>query len=236
LNVLAYRLVFEKDIVWTRSACPSCNTQLAWYDLIPVFSWLFLRGMCRSCKKPISLFYPCIELLTVFVLSALYFAMPSQFFFAYFIFFSALIVTIRSDLETMLISRFMTCYLIPVGLGCSAVGLLPIDLIDSVGGALLGYGFLWAVSRVFFWITQKQGIGQGDLELLAFIGSFTGVSGCWMSLTIGSIFGSLVGLSYVAIARTGFSVKIPFGPFLASGAIVYVLFQEIIEQMLLLQL
>lgn len=221
--------MFNKDIVWVRSACPLCGTTLAWYDLIPVFSWIFLRGSCRYCKGPISFLYPFIELLTVFVLSALYYTVPEQFFFAYFVFFSALIVTIRSDLETMLISRFMTIYLIPVGVFLSAINFLPLTAIDSILGALLGYGFLFMVSRFFFMITKKEGIGQGDLELLAFIGSFTGVSGCWISLTIGSVLGSCIGVSYALIARTGFSVKIPFGPFLAAGAILYVLFQEVIS-------
>lgn len=226
MNVLACRLVFNQDVVWQRSRCPRCSVVLLWYDLIPIVSWCVLRGACRHCHKPISLLYPCIELLSVCLFSLLFFTVPSHYFFAYFIFFSALLVTIRSDIETMLISRFVTVYLIPVGIAFSAVGLLPIDLIGSIGGTFFGYGFLFSVSRLFFFMTKKEGMGDGDLELLAFIGSFIGIVGCWISLMIGAILGSLVGISYLLIMRAGLAVKIPFGPFLAAGAIVYVVFQE----------
>lgn len=195
--------------------------------MIPVFSWLSLRGYCRYCHNPISALYPAIELFTAVLLSLLYLVTPSLFFIPYFIFCSALIVTIRSDLETMLISRFVTIFLIPLGLLFSALGLISVSLLDSILGALLGYCFLLATAELFHWLTKKQGIGQGDLELLAFIGSFTGVAGCWISLTIGSILGSLIGLSYLIITRqTNTSIKIPFGPFLAVGALFYVLLQE----------
>jgi leader peptidase (prepilin peptidase)/N-methyltransferase len=100
-------------------------------------------------------------------------------------------------------------------------------------GAALGYFFLYATARIFFWATKKEGLGQGDLELLAFIGSFTGMSGAWMSLTIGSIFGSIIGIAYLIIMRKDVSVKIPFGPFLATGALLYVLFEQSIITALL---
>lgn len=214
--------------MWPRSSCPHCHHQLPWYDLIPVISWVVLKGSCRSCKKPISLLYPCIELLTVVLMMALYCTVPFHYFPAYFLFFSALIVTIRSDMETMLISRYVTLFLVPLGLLFSLVGLLPISLLDSITGAFLGYFFLWAMARGFYRLTHKHGIGQGDLELLSFIGSFLGVLGCWASLLLGAVIGSLVGVGYIAVTRSSHSVKIPFGPFLALGAISYVLFQDFI--------
>ena len=226
LNVLAFRLVRSQNIVWPRSACPYCKHTISWYDNIPLISWLLLCGQCRTCKKPISWLYPAIELLTTILLTALYLYVPLNYFFAYFIFFSALIVTIRSDIETMLISRFVTIFLIPFGLLFSAFGLLPITILDSICGALLGYFFLLIMSKIFFWIKGKEGMGQGDLELLAFIGSFIGIAGCWMSLLLGSIMGSIVGLTYIVIFKAGRSAKIPFGPFLASGALIYVFLQE----------
>lgn len=226
LNVLAYRLIRNQDIVWLRSACPHCNQTLAWSDLIPVLSWIYLRGACRYCHKSISVLYPAIELVTTGLLTALYCTIPHHFFLPYFIFFSALLVTIRSDLETMLISRFVTIFLIPIPIVCAFFGFLPITCTESIIGAVLGYCCLFVTARIFFWITKKQGVGQGDLELLAFIGAFTGIFGCWITLTLGSILGSVIGLIYLLIMQADRSVKIPFGPFLAAGASIYVLFQE----------
>lgn len=215
----------DQSVVKPRSRCTSCRRKLAWHDLIPVISWICLYGRCRYCHRPISILYPFIELLTAVLMVLLWLLVPHHYFLAYFIFFSALIVTIRSDIETMLISRFVTIFLIPLGLVCAAIGLLPISIVSSMLGAMLGYGFLYAVERVSRIATGKESIGQGDLELLAFIGAFTGPLGCWVSLLFGSLLGSLIGIVYLgsSIRR---DTKIPFGPFLAWGAIIYVFFQN----------
>lgn len=155
----------------------------------------------------------------------LWIVIPHHYFLAYFIFFSALIVTIRSDIETMLISRFVTVFLIPLGLIFAATGLLPINIVSSMLGAMLGYGFLYGIERLSRAVTGKEGIGQGDLELLAFIGAFIGPLGCWISLLFGSLLGSFIGIAYLGSSMKRDS-KIPFGPFLAWGAIVYVFFQN----------
>jgi len=232
LNVLSYRLIKEISIVSPRSFCPHCSSTIVWYDNIPVFSWLALRGTCRSCKKSISILYPSIELLAALLFSLLYLWVPTQYFIPYFIFFSALIVTIRSDLEYMLISRFVTIFLIPLGLFFSLVNLLPISIYESALGTLVGYSFLFAIRSLFNVLTGKEGIGQGDLDLLAFIGSFTGIIGCWVSLLIGSIAGSFIGLGYLLLYQPQESAKIPFGPFLAAGAIGFILFQQSFMQLL----
>jgi prepilin signal peptidase PulO-like enzyme (type II secretory pathway) len=229
LNVLGFRLIRDQSIVWPRSACPSCGHTLAWYDLIPIFSWLFLRAKCRYCALPISCLYPLIELLTVCSLTGLYLLVPGKYFFAYGIFFSALIVTIRSDLEAMLISRYATIFLIPGNLILSACGFLPLTPVESISAALIGYLLLCIPSYLFLWLTGKEGIGQGDLELLAFIGSCIGLFGCWFSLLCGSIFGSLVGLGYLVTTQSNRSTKIPFGPFLAFGAMSFVLLKPTLE-------
>ena len=151
---------------------------------------------------------------------------PPHYFSAYFIFFSALMVSVRSDLETMLISRYVSFFLIPVGFLVSGLGLLPINLTQSIIGALGGYALLWGTEKLFFLFTRKEGIGQGDVELLAFIGSFTGIAGAWLSLLIGSLAGSLIGISYIALTKSSKNAKIPFGPFLALGAACYLFFSE----------
>lgn len=186
-----------------------------------------LKARCRYCKHSISYLYPFIEALTALTFSILYIVIPSPFQWAYFIFFSALIVTIRSDFESMLISRFVTIFLIPLGFLFSFFNLLPINYIDSIIGTLLGYLFLFSLEHIFFYITRKEGIGKGDLELLAFIGSFLGITGCWFSLLLGSITGSIFGVisMFLLHKKNLRSMKIPFGPFLAFGAIFFVLCQ-----------
>jgi leader peptidase (prepilin peptidase) / N-methyltransferase len=194
-----------------------------------------LKGQCRTCKKPISWLYPFIELLTAALFSGLYLYIPLTYFFAYFIFFSALIVTIRSDIETMLISRFATVFLVPFGIIFSATDLLPISPLESIAGATFGYLFLATINYIFKYLRNKTGIGQGDFDLLFFIGSFTGILGCWTSITIGSTAGCFYALCAFIFhtynkttSEFTSSTKIPFGPFLAFGALFFVFFQQYI--------
>jgi leader peptidase (prepilin peptidase)/N-methyltransferase len=226
LSNVGYRIVRRQNFIVGRSRCTSCRKTLAWYDLIPIFSWVVLKGRCRYCKASISFLYPCIEILTALVFTLMVLYLPPLYFGVYFIFFSALLITIRSDLETMLISRYVTLFLVPLGFLLSTLGLLPISLADSLAGAFGGYALLWGTAKLFFLFTRKEGIGQGDVELLAFIGSFTGFAGAWLSLLLGSLAGSLLGITYIAITHSGRNAKIPFGPFLALGAICYIFLRE----------
>ncbi len=208
-----------------RSHCPHCKATIAWYDNIPVISWIILRGKCRFCKKPISILYPLIELITGFSLLALMHIISPTYWPAYFMFFSALIISIRTDLQTMLISRFVTIALVPLGFLLSYLGLLPISLVQSILGSISGFLFLFALSQIYFLLTKRVGLGQGDVELIAFIGSFLGVLGWWFTLVVGSCLGSFIGLFMLIFSRKALSeTKIPFGPFLAIGAMSYVLF------------
>lgn len=235
--MLAYRLIFISTLSVKRSFCPKCKNIIFWYDNIPVISWIILNAKCRHCKQKISSLYPFIEIFTAITFSMLYYQLKDTsnlvYLPAYFTFFSALIITFRTDLEFMLISRFVTLFLIPLGLIFSATGLLPTSLLDSISGAILGYCILWAVSKIFYYATSKDGIGQGDLELLAFIGSFLGLAGCWISLFIGSVIGSFFGLAYIVITKKSKSVKMPFGQFLAIGAILFVLFGDYLKNLIL---
>ena len=192
-----------------------------------------LNGKCRTCHTTISLLYPFIELLTLGTLSTLYYYAPSSYFFSYFVLVSALIVTIRSDLETMLISRYVTLFLVPFGFLFSALGLLPINLTESIVGCFVGFGGLYLIAYTFYRVTGKHGLGQGDIDLLALIGSFTGIIGCWATILIGSVTGSILGLIYMRGIKATTPIKIPFGPFLAFGAINYIFWQEAIACFLL---
>lgn len=239
LNVVAYRIVRGLSIVAPRSYCPHCKNTIAWYDNIPVISFLFLRGKCRSCKQSISWLYPFIEIITVISLCMLFSLAPSKFHVGYFIFFSALIVTIRTDLEKMLISRYVTLFLIPLGWLLSATtlvsthGLIPISFNESILGTIIGYLLLYVIAKIFYWGTGKEGMGQGDLELLAFIGSFTGPFGCWVTLLLSSTTGAIYGIACMAFSKQKSTIKIPFGPFLALGAMLFVLYQNFFIHFLL---
>lgn len=227
LNAVAYRIIFqEKFSLLTRSQCPHCHMKIAWYDLLPVISFCALKGRCRQCKHSISTLYPFIELLTACTLTWLAYTPQSQYFFAYFLFFSALIITVRTDLERMLVSRFFTLWLVPLGIFLSAMKWLPISPVMSIGGALIGYVALFLCNKLFKSITKKDGLGEGDMDLLALIGSFTGIYGVWITLLVGSILGSILGISLILFGKLTKDQPMPFGPFLALGAILSVMLYD----------
>ncbi len=226
LNVVAYRLIHDVPFFFWRSFCPHCKSTIAFYDNIPLISWILLKGTCRYCKHSISWLYPFIELITALTLLGLTTFVPSVYWFAYFIFFSALIVSIRTDLEMFLISRYVSLALIPLGLLFSFFNWLPISVGVSAFGAASAFLFLYAIGKIYYALTKRIGLGQGDVELLAFIGSFIGILGWWFTVLIGSCIGTLVGLIIAILKKKSVATtKIPFGPFLAFGAICYVLFQ-----------
>ncbi len=233
LNVVAFRWIQNKSIVTPRSYCPHCKQPIAWYDNIPVLSWLMLCGQCRSCKQPISWLYPFIELFTAASLIALYLSVPPHYLFAYVIFFSALIVIIRTDLEHMLIMQATTLYIIPIAYVLSYTNMLPISLWQSVIGSCIGYGSLWSIAYLYYICTKKQGLGAGDFDLLACIGAFTGVEGVLCTLLIGSWLGSIISIVYILYTKQGMQTRIPFAPFLALGAMIYVCLQDAIHAWLL---
>ncbi len=238
LNVVAHRSISDQPFLETRSKCPFCNKVIAIYDNIPVLSWCLLKGKCRNCKKPISILYPFIEILTAVVLTGVFF---KTFFFynffifsfisilsfvAYLIFFSALIIGIRTDLQALVIPQIFSLWLIPMGILFSLFDLIDISFYESIVGAILGYGVLWLTAKTFTHFTKKEGLGVGDMELLAMIGAFLGPIGVWFSLLAGSISGLIIAGIYLLITKKATSTKIPFGPFLALGAIIYFFFKE----------
>lgn len=124
----------------------------------------------------------------------------------------------------------MTIFLVPMSITCAYLNLIPLSLNESCYGALFGYFLLAGIAWIFYLITGKEGMGQGDIELLAFIGSFTGIAGAWIALFLGSIAGTIAGTIHMLLTHER---KIPFGPFLALGAMSYVLLQEQIMRLFL---
>ncbi len=232
LNMLGYRLVQDASLLTARSFCPSCKKTIAWYDLVPVLSWLILKRRCRWCFQPISFLYPFIELCSLFLFTYLYTLYSSGLLSletscTYILFLSALLVTIRSDTEYLLISSFATLYLIPCAFLASAAGYLPITLTESVLAAFLGYAFLWFIAKAFYLVRKKEGIGEGDFGLLAMIGSFTGIHGVLQAVTLGSCLGTILGICYLIIWPSEEEPRLPFGLFLSLGACIYLLCQII---------
>lgn len=239
LNVIAYRLIHDLPLqINSRSLCPNCHHCISWYDLIPLLSWINLQGKCRHCHNKISPLYPMIEGLTTICLWALFSLIQPQYWLVYFIFISALIITIRTDLETMQISRLVTLCLIPLPITLSLLfyashPLIPLSLSSVMIGALFGYLILWLINKLFYWYSGQNGLGEGDFELLACIGAFIGPAGAWFSLAIGSIAGALTGLILIILHQAPTSRLLPFGPFLALGALTYLLFQDKLFQLIL---
>jgi leader peptidase (prepilin peptidase)/N-methyltransferase len=251
LAASAYRIAFDKDFMRLRSHCTECDHVIAWYDNIPVISWIMLRGICRSCKKPISPQYPFIEISTMVIMVALFYKIfyahfyhfsptvsplnvihPILGFTVYGLFFSALILSTATDLNAMVIPQCATLWLIPVGIGAAYCHLISIAPGESIIGAVVGYGSLWLTATFFRWYAKKDGLGVGDMELLGMIGSFIGPLGIWIGLMIGSITGFIIGGAYLLIAGKDRSARIPFGPFLAFGALLFFFFKATFVKLL----
>ena len=166
---------------------------------------------------------PIFEFFTAFIFTALW--LKSLFFPAYFLLFSALSITMITDSKAMLISRFASLYLVPTGIIASYFDLLPLEWTESLIGSIAGYLFLYLVNAVFSLIKKQRGLGQGDLDLLALIGSYTGVIGCWFTILYASTLGTISTLTYMAYSKKRLKT-IPFGPFISIGAILFILCQE----------
>ena len=218
LNVCIHRIPRSESILAPPSHCPRCSTRITWKDNIPVLSFLFLRGRCRVCGERISFRYPLVELLTA-LFSLYLFAASSVLaeYFIYFAFVSSLITISFIDLQHRVIPNQIS---IPgIGLGFLASFLLPrITWVDSLLGILLGGGIIYLLIAGYYLFTRREGMGGGDLKLLAMIGAFLGWKGAVFSLVAGALAGSVLGLALMLIKGWGRRSQIPFGPFLSLGA------------------
>ena len=209
-------------IVVERSHCPHCQRQLAWWENIPVFSWLALRGRCRSCKAPISLQYPLVELLAMLVLLACVwtFGFGWKGFGAGLL--SCFLIALSGiDLRTQLLPDQLTLPLLWLGMIASLENLY-VGQKAAILGAIAGYASLWAVWWLFKQLTGKEGMGHGDFKLLAAIGAWTGLKGVLPTLLLSSLVGAVIGSLWLAAKGRDRATPIPFGPYLAiAGWIVF---------------
>lgn len=179
-----------------------------------------------------SFLYLLIPIITTAAFYLLLHYIPAPYQGAYSFFYAALLITIFTDARYMLISRFVTVYLLPIPVLLSLLKLLPLTPHQVMLGALSGYFVLTGISYIFSHLMKKQGMGQGDIDLLCFIGAFLGVGGWWISLLIASCVGSVIGIPYLLITKQDKQTRIPFGPFLALGAMIYTLWGDILFALL----
>ena len=217
-------------IVVERSHCPHCKTALSWYENIPLFSWLVLRGKCRHCKAPISPQYPLVELLTAVlaVASVWRFGFGWQGFGAALL--SCYLVALSGiDLRTRLLPDQLTLPLMWLGL-IGSLDNLYMPAKPALLGAIAGYVSLWLVWWLFKQITGKEGMGRGDFKLLAALGAWVGLNGVLPIILISSLVGAVVGSAWLAMRGRDRATPIPFGPYLAiAGWIVFFWGQQIVD-------
>ncbi|MBI5787669.1 MAG: prepilin peptidase [Candidatus Schekmanbacteria bacterium] len=221
LNVCIYRMPKGESLAFPASHCPQCQTALHFYDNIPVLSYLFLRGKCRFCKAPISEQYPLVELLTglLFMLTVLRFGF-SLSVPVYATLQAILIVAIFVDAAHMIIPDKITIPGIIIGFLASFLPRHPVSWQNSLLGILVAGGFLYLVAVLSVVILKKEGMGGGDIKLAAAIGAFLGWQRSFLAVMLGAFLGSVVGIALILIRRKGRKEYIPFGPFLACGAII----------------
>ena len=219
-NVLIWRIPRHEGWAMSRSRCPKCSKQIAWYDNIPLVSYLLLRGRCRQCGQPISLRYPIVELLMALGFGGLFWKCGwSWTLLEYDIFFFGLITVSFIDFDHMILPDVFTLSGIVIGL--VGAWLNPErEFLPSLMGVLIGGGALWLVAYLYFLFRKQEGMGGGDIKLLAWIGAVLGWKAIPFVVLISSIIGSVVGIFVAIRTKGGLASAIPFGPYLALGAIV----------------
>jgi leader peptidase (prepilin peptidase)/N-methyltransferase len=229
LNVCIHRLPERTSVVSPGSRCPGCGYELRWYDNIPVVSYALLGGRCRSCRSRISIRYPIIEIITMAVFLAHYRVIGPDIILVPRLFFACLLIVLFAiDLEHHLLPNAITLPGIVVGLLFSL--LLPPGIISAVIGTLIGGGSLWLIGEAYYRYSGQEGMGGGDVKMLAMIGAFLGWKLAIVTLVFSSIAGALIGMLVLAIRRGGLKYALPYGTFLALGALVASLYgDQIVE-------
>ena len=231
LNVCIYRIPAELSVVKPRSRCPKCMTDLAWKDNIPIFGWIALGGKCRYCKAPISLRYPSIELFTAVLFTLVWLRFPYEaVLIPYWVLVFGLMLGSFVDIDEMWIPDRCT-------IGGMIIGPIFSFIIPSLHGAeshlqglllsliglVAGFGSLWSVSVIGRWMMKKEAMGFGDVKLMGALGAFLGWQSIVFIVFVSSLLGTIIGMSFIAMGRREWQSRIPFGPYIALAAILWVL-------------
>jgi leader peptidase (prepilin peptidase)/N-methyltransferase len=245
LNVCILRLPAGKSIVLPASSCTKCGMAIAPYDNIPVLSWLILRGKCRNCKAKISPMYPAVELLTGLLFVACCFAFGLTVDALKWATFSALLVVLTiTDLRERILPDVVNFFGLGVGLLFSfftkptdgtalwiANRLFDfpppqpvVSFADAVLGAAVGSGLLWVVAEGYFRLRGREGMGLGDVKMMAAVGVFLGLKRTLMTILAGSLLGSVIGILLISLSKKDRHYELPFGTFLGAGALLVLFF------------
>jgi len=245
LNVCIARLPMDQSVVMPRSRCPTCTKRIAWYDTLPILSYLILNARCRNCNAAISARYPLVEAFTgmLSVLLVLDHGLSIQWCLSL-AFCSALIVLIAIDLYHRILPDVITLNGIWIGLIVSVYLSLPspfvlrlyhglgvqvtdprvVALTSSIMGLVLGGGLLWLVREAFFWIRRVEGMGYGDIKMMAMVGAFLGPPLTLLTILLGSLIGSVTGLAVIGMSGKSRNYELPFGTFLGMAAVIAVVY------------
>ena len=226
LNVLILRLPNEESVVYPGSKCPKCQTPIAWYDNVPILSWIVLGGRCRSCKAGISVQYPLIELLVAVLwgLAVWQYGVTLTALTAA-LFGTILLGIAVTDARHYLIPDEYTLGGLVLGLALSLRGGVD-GLIEAAIGAAVGFGVLYAVAVLGEKVFRKEAMGGGDIKMMAMVGAFVGWQGVLLTIFLGSLLGTLVFVPLQIKQKR----LVPFGIFLAAGAaLVFVVGDALIE-------
>jgi leader peptidase (prepilin peptidase)/N-methyltransferase len=219
LNVVIYRLPLGQSLATPPSRCRNCGYFLRWFDNIPVLSWVSLRGRCRQCGIGVSWQYPLVELITaaLFVL-VVWLTPPGPLMAARLVLVSILIALFGIDLEHQILPNSITLPGIAIGLLFSLIA--PPGWKDALIGAVLGGGILYAIAWGYYLWRREEGMGMGDVKMLAMIGAFLGWKAVLVTLVLSSFAGAIIGVILLSVQKGGMKFALPFGTFLAIGTVV----------------
>ena len=243
LNVCIYRLPREESIAFPPSHCTNCSTPIKYYQNIPVISYLFLGGKCGSCGETISAIYPVVEIITAVLVTLLFYKYGITLeTFIYVLLTLSLIVISFIDLEHFIIPNVITFPGIAIGLLYNFLitdwGLLfkilpKIDLgnifyivpripaLNSLFGIIVGGGTLLLIAYTYKLIRKREGMGMGDVKLLAMLGAFLGVNGVFFIILVSSLVGSVIGIAIILLQKGNMKLALPYGPFISLAAIIF---------------
>jgi leader peptidase (prepilin peptidase)/N-methyltransferase len=222
LNVCIYRLPRKQSIVWPASRCTSCGRELAWFENVPVFGWLALGGRCRTCRAPVSAMYPIVETVTGVLFGAtMYWYGATPLGLVRTAFGCAMIVLFVIDLQHRILPNAITVPGAVIGLVISVF--LPPGWVSSLIGVLIGGGLLFAIGETYYRVRGVDGLGMGDVKMLAMIGAFLGWKAVLVTLILSSFAGALVGVGIIVFTKGSMRLALPFGTFLSLGALAAML-------------
>jgi leader peptidase (prepilin peptidase)/N-methyltransferase len=227
LNVVILRLPDpEQSIVFPASHCPECSASLHWYENIPILSYIFLRGKCGHCKTSISLQYPLVELLmALFSVGVVHTFGLSYESIGYFIFCAALLVIIFIDIRHQIIPDIISLPGIALGFVFSFIN-STVTWQSSLIGLLAGGGILYAIALFYMIVRKTEGMGGGDIKLLAMIGAWLGYQSLPFVIMTSSLSGAIIGIILLRSQKKNSNTRIAFGPFLSGAAIIYTFYAK----------